>query len=174
MRNFFFERFSAAEFHWFFVQGVDCMFNEFYVPAVSSLLNGIEASLRITISQIQNPRSEFVELTPYKVLSNNLIADARGFGVPVEALAFPNETDFLEKLQTQKPNIVPVEVVRHRNNICHGNILDFINTDLGRENSFFTPVSLRLLCFDLLTVCGLWAEKLGAFRRANKLSNYDL
>lgn len=173
MRNFFFERLSAAEFHWFFVQGVDCMFNEFYVPAVSSLLNGIEASLRITISQIQNPQNEFVELTPYKVLSNNLISDAKNLGVPVEALAFPNENDFLTKLQTQKPNIISVEVVRHRNNICHGNILEFVNTELGRENSFFTPVSLRILCFELLNVCGLWAEKLGQFRKANKISHYD-
>lgn len=173
MRNFFFERLSAAEFHWFFVQGVDCMFNEFYVPAVSSLLNGIEASLRITISQIQNPQNEFVELTPYKVLSNNLISDAKNLGLPVEALAFPNENDFLTKLQTQKPNVISVEVVRHRNNICHGNILEFVNTDLGRENSFFTPISLRILCFELLNVCGLWAEKLGEFRKVNKISHYD-
>ena len=170
MRNFFFERLSAAEFHWFFVQGVDCMFNEFYVPAVSSLLNGIEATLRITISQIQNPQNELIELTSYKVLSNNLISDAKNLGMPVEALAFPNETDFLSKLQTQKPKVIPVEVVRHRNNICHGNILEFVNTELGRENSFFTPVSLRILCFELMNVSGLWAEKLGEFRKANKFS----
>jgi len=173
MRNFFFERLCAAEFHWFFVQGVDCMFNEFYIPAVSSFLNGIEASLRITISQIQNPQNEFVELTPYKVLSNNLISDAKDLGMPVDALAFPNENDFFLKLQTQKPNISSVEVVRHRNNICHGNILEFVNTESGKENSFFTPVSLRILCFELLNVSGLWAEKLGDFRKANKFSHYD-
>jgi hypothetical protein len=173
IRDFFFERLSAAEFHWFFVQGVDCMFNEFYVPAVSSLLNGIEASMRITISQIQNPQNEFVELTPYHVLSNKLISSAKDLGMSVEALAFPNENDFLEKLQTSKTNLIPVEVVRYRNNICHGNILEFVNTDLGRENSFFTPVSLRVLCFELLNICGLWAEKLGEFRKANKISHYD-
>ncbi|MHA6247498.1 hypothetical protein ACXYMU_06150 [Pontibacter sp. CAU 1760] len=173
MRNFFFERLSAAEFHWFFVQGVDCMFNEYYVPAVSSLLNGIEASLRITITQIQNPQNEVIELTPYKVLSNNLIFDAKDLGLPIEVLAFPNEKDFLTKLQTQKPNLVPVEVVRQRNNICHGNILEFVNTELGQENSFFTPVSLRILCFELLNVSGLWAERLGEFRKTNKISHYD-
>ena len=173
MRNFFFERLCAAEFHWFFVQGVDCMFNEFYVPAVSSLLNGIEASLRITISQIQSPQNEFVELTPYKVLSNNLISDAKNLGLPIEALAFPGETNFLDKLNSTKPNIVSVEVVRHRNNIGHGNILEFVNKELGRENSFFTPISLRILCFELLNVCGLWAEELGEFRKTNKISHYD-
>lgn len=174
MRNFFFERLSAAEFHWFFVQGVDCMFNEFYVPAVSSLLNGIEASLRITISQIRNPQNEFVELTPYSVLSNKLISDAKELGIPIEALSFPNEDNFMDKLKTQKPNLISVELVRHRNNICHGNILEFINTDLGRENSFFTPVSLRKLCFDLLNISGRWAEMLGEFRKENKISHYDV
>lgn len=173
LRNFFFERLSAAEFHWFFVQGVDCMFNEFYVPAVSSLLNGIEASLRITISQIQNPQNKSLELNPYKVLSNNLISDAKDLGLPVEALAFPSESNFLTKLKTQKPNIIPVEIVRHRNNICHGNILEFVSTELGQENSFFTPVSLRILCFELLNLCGLWAEKLGQFRKTNKISHND-
>ncbi|AXP79707.1 hypothetical protein CJ739_610 [Mariniflexile rhizosphaerae] len=173
MRNFFFERLSAAEFHWFFVQGVDCMFNEFYVPAVSSFLNGIEASLRITIAQIQNSENDFVELTPYKVLSNNLIMDARNLGLPIEALAFPNETDFIEKLESVKPNIKMVEIVRHRNNICHGNILEFINTELGKGNSFFTPVSLRILCFELLSISGKWAEQLGEFRRKNKISHCD-
>lgn len=38
MRNFFFERLCAAEFHWFFIQGVDALFNGLYVPCVSSLL----------------------------------------------------------------------------------------------------------------------------------------
>lgn len=172
MRNFFFERLNAAEFHWFFVQGVDCMFNEFYVPAVSSFLNGIEASLRITISQIQNPENEYVELTPYKVLSNNLISDAKELGMPIDSLAFPNEINFLNNLSSQKPNLVSVEIVRHRNNICHGNILEFINNDLGRENSFFTPISLRILCFELLDVCGNWAEQLSEFRKLKKISNY--
>ena len=173
LRNFFFERLSAAEFHWFFVQGVDCMFNEFYVPAVSSFLNGIEASLRITIAQIQNPENDFAELTPYKVLSNNLISDARNLGLPIKTLGFPNETDFIEKLESKKPNVQMVEIVRHRNNICHGNILEFINTEMGKENSFFTPVSLRILCFDLLSISGKWAEQLGRFRRENKISHYD-
>lgn len=172
MRNFFFERLCAAEFHWFFIQGVDCMFNEFYVPAVSSLLNGIEASLRITISQIQHPQNDMLGLTPYKVLSNNLITDAKNIGMPIETLAFPNESNFLTKLQSKKPNIISVEVVRHRNNICHGNILEFVNTDLGPENSFFTPVSLRALAFDLLNVSGIWAEHLGQYRRAKNLLNF--
>jgi hypothetical protein len=70
------------------------------------------------------------------------------------------------KLESQKPNRVDVEIVRYRNNICHGNILEFVNRDLGEENSFFTPVSLRSLAFILIDISGAWAEQLGQFRRS--------
>lgn len=171
LRNFFFERLCAAEFHWFFVQGVDALLNGLYVPAVSSLLNGIEASLRVTLDQINNPNKEIKDLTPYKVLSNNLIINARDYGMPTDCLAFPNELDFNQKLNSIKPNKIDVEIVRQRNNICHGNILEFVNRELGVENSFFTPVSLRKLSFDLLDVSGEWAEKLGKFREIKQILN---
>lgn len=173
LRNFFFERLCAAEFHWFFIQGVDALMNGLYVPAVSSLLNGLEASLRVTINQINNPSDELLDLSPYKVLSNNLIKDARDIGMPVHCLAFPNEQNFNQKLQSQKPNRVDVEIVKQRNNICHGNILEFVNRDLGKENSFFTPVSLRQLSFELLDICGNWAEQLGEYRKEKNLMHYD-
>jgi len=173
LRNFFFERLCAAEFHWFFVQGVDALMNGLYVPAVSSLLNGIEASLRVTIDQINNPIDELLDLSPYKVLSNNLIKNARDIGLPTDCLAFPTENEFNNKLDSQKPNRIDVEIVRHRNNVCHGNILEFINRDLGKENSFFTPVSLRQLSFELLDISGNWAEQLGQYRKSKNLLHYD-
>jgi len=174
LRNFFFERLCAAEFHWFFIQGVDALFNGLYIPSVSSFLNGIEASLRITIDQVVKIEPELLELSPYKVLSNKLIFDAQLLGMPVSYLAFPDENDFDTKLHSAKPNRIEVEIVRQRNNICHGNILEFINRDLGRENSFFTPVSLRNLAFDLLDISGNWAENLGKYRRTKNLLNYDI
>ena len=172
MRNFFFERLCAAEFHWFFVQGVDALFNGLYVPAVSSFLNGIEASIRVTIDQLNNPENVVKDLSPYKVLSNTLILNAYESGMPTNCLAFPNEVDFEAKLRSQKPNKVDVEIVRQRNNICHGNIFEFINRDLGVENSFFTPDALRKLSFELLDISGNWSEKLGEFRRTKKLLHY--
>ena len=172
VRNHFFERLCAAEFHWFFAQGVDAIMSEFYVPGVSSLLNGIEASIRITIAQVTS-QADIADLSPYRVLSNNLIVNGRDIGMAVSELAFPNETDFDAKLASQKPNRIDVEVVRHRNNICHGNVLEFVNRDLGRENSFFTPVSFRPLAFTLLDVSTRWATALGAYRRAHKLLHYD-
>jgi len=174
LRNFFFERLCAAEFHWFFVQGVDALMQGLYVPAVSSLFNGVEASLRVTFDQVSKTVSDDVfELSPYSVVSNKLIKSARDIGMPTHCLAFIDEIDFNDKLETQKPQKLDVEIVRLRNNICHGNILEFINRDLGEENYFFTPESLRELAFQLLDISGNWAENLGEFRKSKGFLHYD-
>lgn len=173
LRNFFFERLCVAEFHWFFVQGIDAIMHGLYVPGVSSILNGVEASLRMTLAQIEAGKEIVMEISPYRVLSNNLILNARDIGMPVSVLAFPSEADFNQKLESQKPNRVDVEIVRYRNNICHGNILEFIDRNLGKKNSFFTPVSLRSLAFLLIDISGEWAEQLGQFRRSHNLLHYD-
>ena len=172
-RNHFFESLCAAEFHWFFVQGLDAIENGFFVPGVSSLLNGVEASLRVTIAQVSSEAKAIEELSPYKVLSNNLIQNAAELGMPVDALAFPGEENFREKLTSEKPSRIDVEIVRQRNNICHGNIFEFINRELGPENSFFTPESLKPLAFTLLKVAHGWADELGKFRRSKGLLHYD-
>lgn len=172
-RNHFFERLCAAELHWFFVQGLDAIENDFFVPGVSSLLNGIEASLRVTIAQVSDKGAMIEELSPYRVLSNKLILNAAELGMPIKALAFPGESDFEAKLKSEKPNRIDVEVVRQRNNICHGNVFEFINHDLGPENSFFTPESLKPLAYTLLEVGHNWALDLGTYRRSKGLLHYD-
>lgn len=171
-RNHFFESLCAAELHWFFVQGFDAISIGFFVPGVSSLLNGIEASLRVTIAQVTADTKQIEKLSPYKVLSNNLITNAKELGMPVEALAFPGEDDFLVKLMSEKSKRLDVEVVRHRNNICHGNVFEFINRELGPENSFFTPESLKPLALTLVDVSQSWAERLGQYRRGKNLLHY--
>lgn len=173
LRNFFFERLCAAEFHWFFIQGIDAIMHGLYVPGVSSILNGVEASIRMTLAQVAAGGEIVMEMSPYRVLSNNLILNARDLEMPISVLAFSNEADFNQKLESQKPNRVDVEIVRYRNNICHGNILEFVDRDLGEENSFFTPVSLRSLAFILIDISGAWAEQLGQFRRSHNLLHYD-
>lgn len=172
-RNHYFESLCAAEFHWFFVQGLDAIENGFFVPGVSSLLNGIEASLRVTIAQVTSEAKAIEELSPYKVLSNNLIQSAGQLGMPITALSFPGEDDFHDKLASEKPNRIDVELVRHRNNICHGNIFDFIDRELGPENSIFTPESLKPLAFTLLGVSEGWARELGIYRRNKGMLHYD-
>lgn len=161
---FFAEQGLGAEVHWFFTQAVQALKNDLYLPACTSLINGIEASVRITMHQVENP-FQVEKLDPAKTLSNRLLKDARDAGLPVEALAFPEEGDFLEKLESRKPIQVNVEIVRVRHNLCHGNILEYINTDLGEDNAFFTPECCRELAYMLHKVSKEWAKQLGTFRR---------
>ena len=161
----FVQHLRAPEFHWFFVQGAKAIRTGLYVPGVSALLNGIEASLRVTIAQLEAEGSVDA-LSPYRVLSNNLIVNAQELSVPVSGLAFPGESEFFTKLATQKPNRIDVELVRQRNNICHGNVFNYVNSDLGIDNTFFTPECLRDLSDSLIEVSKQWSEELGGFRRS--------
>lgn len=163
-RWFYAEQGLGAEVHWFFVQASQALKNELYLPACTSFLNGIEASLRVTMSQIENPiRVKYLD--PVKTLSNRLLKSALGAGLPIEALAFPEEANFLDKLESKKPNQINAEVVRVRHNLCHGNITEYVNTDLGEDNAFFTPESCRELADVLHIVSKEWVVQLGIFRR---------
>ena len=161
----FVRRLHAAEFHWFFVQGVAAINNGLFVPGASSILNGIEASLRFTIAELENTDHREAP-SPYKVLSNNLLLAAGDLGMPVQDLAFPSETDFNAKLASEKPNLVNVEIVRQRNNICHGNVFEYFNSELGSDNLFFTPECLTDFADQLIVVANRWCDSLGRFRDA--------
>lgn len=162
-RVFFVEQRLGAEVHWFFTQGLDALKAELYLPACTSFLNGIEASLRVTLAQIDNP-IRVSSLDPLKTLSNRLLNEAMDKGLPVERLAFPSEKDYFEKLKSKKPALKFVEIVRVRHDLCHGNILAYVNTDLGEPNAFFTPECCRDLAKTLYAVSKNWAEGLGGFR----------
>lgn len=165
-RIFFAQQELGAEVHWFFSQGIDALKHGLVIPACTSFIIGIEASLRVTLSQIENS-TRVKELDPAKLLSNRLIKSAKEKGLPVEQLAFPGEDDFEEKLNSKKPNITNVEIVRVRHNLCHGNILEYINTELGEGNAFFTPECCKILSAKLYFTSRNWAKSLGEFRRAH-------
>ncbi len=161
--QFFLENLRGAEFHWFFIQAVKALEHDLYVPAVSSLLNGVEATLRVTLQQIADPNVP-QKPSPYRVLGNKLILDAHAHGLPVEKLAFAGESNFFDKLHSAKRCRVDVEIVRMRNNICHGNVFEFINRELGDGDHFFTPECLRELASSLLEISKQWALALGKYR----------
>lgn len=163
-RTFFLQHSLGAEVHWFFVQGQEALKQGLVLPACSSFLNGIEASLRVTMAQVEVP-ARVEELDPVKTLSNRLIADAKSKGLPVELLAFPGEHDFSAKLASVKPNVTNVEIVRVRHNLCHGNILEYVNTELGDDSAFFTPECCLPLAARLLLVSKDWVQGLGVYRR---------
>lgn len=170
--NFFFEALSAAEFHWFFVQGLMALRTELYLPGVSSLLNGIEASIRVTMHQITVDPSNETEPSAYKVLSNVLLSSALASGLPVHVLAFPDEPNFFDKLASPKGQRRDVEVVRLRNNICHGNIYEFIVPKSDEVDAYFVPDTLRNVAAVLLGISFDWAKALGDFRRVQGLLRY--
>lgn len=58
-----------------------------------------------------------------------------------------------------------MNLVQVRNDLCHGNILKFVNEELGEDAPFFTPECLRGLSEVLRGLSHRWAEELGTFRR---------
>lgn len=77
----------------------------------------------------------------------------------------PGEHNFLEKLESKRPNQVNAEVVRIRHNLCHGNILEYVNTELGEDNTFFTPECCRELAYLLHEVSKEWEKQRGELRQ---------
>jgi hypothetical protein len=164
LRLYFVDCLKAAEMHWFFVQGVDALAADLYLPGVLSLLNGVEATLRITMHQLKDFHFE-EELDCHQVLSNALIRKGDEAGLPVGTLAFPGETDFVAKLNSAGISRRNVEIVRQRHNLCHGNILEYVNRDLCDQNQFFTPECLRGLSSTLVQISKDWVHALGEFRK---------
>lgn len=117
------------------------------------------------MAQIDKP-APISELDPKIILNNKLLISARAAGLPVEKLAFPGEADFIEKLESTGPKKINVEIVRVRHNLCHGNILEYINKELGESNKFFTPECCLNLAMQLLIVSKAWVEELSKFRKA--------
>lgn len=156
------ERALGPLVHWFFVQGIQALEQKLYLPGVTSLILGIEASVRVTMKEIDG--TDFlVDRELGKTLSNSLLRDAKEYGLPIEALVFPGEEDFEEKLRSNQTH---VEIVRVRHDLAHGNVLAFINEELGTENRFFTPECLRDLSNVLEEVCDQWTDELAKVRMA--------
>jgi hypothetical protein len=161
-RQRYLERPLGPLVHWFFVQGVQALQQDLYLPGVASLILGIESSTRVTMKEIEG--TDFLaDQDLGKLLSNSLLRDAKEAGLPVWALAFPGEKDFEKKLQFRKPH---VEIVRVRHDLAHGNVLAFVNEELGADNLLFTPECLRDLSNVLEDVCDRWTEELTKFRAA--------
>ena len=94
-------------------------------------------------------------------LSNSLLRAALDAGLPVETLAFPGEADFSSRIRSKQPY---AEIVRVRHNLCHGNVLEWVNTSLGKDYAMFTPECLRPLTETLLKRSVEWTAALGSFR----------
>lgn len=163
-RFFFAQLDLGSEVNWFFTQGLGALKQELYLPASASFIIGIEASLRVTQAQIVK-NGIVDELPPEKTLSNRLLNEAGMNGLPVHLLAFSTEINFNEKLATKKTEKIDVEIVRVRHNFCHGNILEYRNSELGKDLIFFTPECLLDLTHELYNISKKWLTALDEFRR---------
>ena len=155
-------RIRAAEIHWFFVQGSVCHRQELYFASCTTFLCGIEAALRFTVTQFSGNN----DLSRNQVLSNKLIREADQIGLPIDKLAFSNESDFLRNLKSSGSNQVNVEIVRNRHNVCHGNCADFVEAIPETDDSILTPECLRQLSTELLRISEEWIPDLASFRRS--------
>ncbi|GCA49921.1 hypothetical protein KGO5_02367 [Sinorhizobium sp. KGO-5] len=113
------------------------------------------------------------DLSPYRVLSNNLISQAEAAEMRAKYLAFNDGKTSSQISNWKNPNRVDVGIVRLRNNICHGNVMDFVNVEPGPDSAFFSPELLSPVTERVLAICADWCEALGPFRKAHGLSHFD-
>lgn len=153
-KDYFGSACAPSPFHWHFQQAYQALAANLYLPGISGLLNGIEASLRTTIVELEG-RSLRGDLGP--VMHNSLLRSAEQHGMDINLLAFPSEADFRENLPTKNR----VRLVQLRNDICHGNFQRFIRDVEGI--SFFTPECLGEVSAQLLQMSFDWTRFLCDF-----------
>lgn len=163
-RIFFVHVLSPSHFHWHFHQAYEALQCELFLPGVSGLLNGIEASIRTLICELEG-RPLDGDLG--KVMSNSLLREASDKGLDVRVLAFPGEHDFVEKLPSNQRQDA-VRIVQERNDICHGNFRRYVKSD-AEAGVLFTPECVAPLAAQLLDIGFSWALELARFRQASGL-----
>jgi hypothetical protein len=162
--TFFLRAFAPSPFHWHFQQAYEALQRELFLPGLSGLLNGIEASIRTTSCELRgDPLGG--DLGP--VMSNRLLREARALGMNVRVLAFPEEADFVDRLASNRREDA-VRLVRVRNDVCHGNFQAY----RGRHpkiGTFFTPECLGPISAALLEISFGWARELSSFLHRHEL-----
>jgi hypothetical protein len=155
----------APEIHWFFVEATKAARAELWLAAAVMLVTGIENSIRVTLRQLEaGPLTSHTELG--STLSNALLRKAHDAGMHVACLAFAGEEEFAKKIQQREPL---VELVMVRHDLCHGNILGFVDRRLGPGLAFFTPECLSPLVEALLPLAREWCRELVSFRKSRGL-----
>lgn len=150
------ENYNGAEFHWHFEQGLNAYLNELYLPALLSLICGIEASLRSTLHLISNSVEDRLYIP--ENMNKQMIINAQQKGLPISALAFRNEDDFHEKLN----NNLKLNLLKLRNDLMHGNIGEF--TESVNEDRIFYPIHLLGPLIEVILMSKRWLKDLNEFK----------
>ena len=121
----------------FFTDGYACVAHGQYLAACLSFITGIEMSLRLPLLH-QNGFDlrqawKRKQDTGVPLLSNELLLKASAIGLPVKLLRYgrdPEESIFVQNLLSNDPE-KQANIVRLRNNICHGNLNLFVEEKDG-------------------------------------------
>ena len=159
VKHNFAHRIDGAETHWYFIEGAQAFESGLYIASTLSFLNGIESSIRAILMYL-NQGFENTDLTG-SVLSNGLLKQGLNVGLNVGLLAFQNEADFVVKLGN---NRTPVELVRHRNNLCHGNVFEYIQTVPETGERIFTPEFLAPIASEIKDLSEKWSKEVARFK----------
>jgi len=120
----------------FFTDGYACVAHGQHLAACLSFITGIEMSLRLPlllangfdIRDAWDPKSTGVPL-----LSNELLVKASEIELPIKLLRYgrdPEEAIFMQNLRSEA-HAKRANIVRLRNNICHGNLNLFVEETDG-------------------------------------------
>ncbi len=160
----YYEHWITPLIGWFYIQATEAMHSELWLPACTSFLNGIEASLRITLKLKSSNSSQqqlvpLADLNDMATMSNGLLRRAHQEGLPAELLQFPYEQDMLAKITSGAPRLPYAEIVRLRHSFCHGNILEYIESmseGTLEPIRFFTPECCREQALILSAISKSW------------------
>lgn len=120
----------------FFADGYACVAHGQYLAACLSFITGIEMSLRLPLLHARgfDIRRAWDQKTGVPLLSNELLVRASEIDLPIKLLRYgrdPEESIFLQNLSC-RTHAKQANIVRLRNNICHGNLSIFVEeTDGG-------------------------------------------
>jgi hypothetical protein len=159
----YYRRLRGAETHWFFVEAEKALRHDLYIAAVLSFINGIEASIRTNVMYMQKKFDE-ESMGKVDIMKNTLLLEARSIGMRVELLSFPDEADFEEKLNSKGKNKKSVELIRVRNNLCHGNVFEYFQKVPDSEEIIFTSECLRGLALTLQSISQAWSKEIERFK----------
>jgi hypothetical protein len=132
------KKLSAAEIHWFYIDGINCGAAELHMSGILTLLCGIESLVKKAILESQGRYPQSFEISPFKLNRQSLIRIKKNNLFDVEVLNIKNE-DFSSI--PEKPYICEL-----RNSIHHGNIFKFIqHVDLGDQQieRIFVPTMMK-------------------------------
>ena len=157
----YYRRLRGAETHWFFVEAEKALRHGLHIAAVLSFINGIEASIRTNVLY-QQGKFDVDSMSNVTVMTNALLREAQSIGLQVEILAFPGEVDFKDKLKTKEK----VELVRVRNNLCHGNIFEYFQKVPNTGETIFTSECLQGLALILKDISEKWSKEIMRFKES--------